>query len=71
MKDIMFQFEKYIDLAPSHKPLYLPSIMPSMIKEEINRLRRVLDENAPDNIHYFEAEPCGLDFSFDKPESKY
>ena len=70
MKDIINQFEKYINLSPSHKPLYLPSIMPSMIKEEIKSLRRVLDENAPDHIHYFEAESCGLDFSFDEPESK-
>ena len=70
VKDVMRQFKKYVNHSSKHKQLYLPSIMPLLIKEEIERLKTVMDENAPDSIQYFEAESRGLDFSFEDPEGE-
>ena len=63
MKDILSEAK---DMALPGKERYedLLQAMPQKTKEEIKRLQRILDETAPDDLIFFDAEKFGLDFTF-------
>lgn len=45
---------------------HLMQIMPDATKAEMRRLQKILDETAPDDLIFFEADKLGLDFTFSK-----